>query len=166
VSARAVGLTVLGGLLLAGGTSASWVRDATVRDVAGVAVAAETNVPGTRLEGWLVGAGVAAVLCGLALLLPAPRLRRALAVLTAAVGLAGLAGVTRGALRAVELPGALSSGPGIAAVGALAVLAGAVLVLRRPREHPALPPRYDLDAEDASQHEWQRASVEPDAGNA
>jgi hypothetical protein len=159
-AAAGVGLAVAGGLVLAGGTTAAWVRQAADRDVGGVRVADQVTLPGTAFAGWLVGVGLAAVLGGLALLLPSTRLRSAVAAGLTLLGAGGLAGVAAGALRAGAGVGSLAAGPGVAAIGALAVLLGGGMALRRPAARPRLPARYDLEADEGD--EWHRASVEPE----
>ncbi len=160
---RAVILAVIGGLLLAGGTTAAWVRDAAPRDVGGLVVASEASIPGTAIVGQLVGVGVAAVLLGLALVALRGRLRRLAGAALGLLGIAGAAGVIVGIARAAAEPGSLAAGPGVAGLGAMIVILGAAVALARPAAARALPPRYDLDEEDTGAEEWNRSSVEPDA---
>jgi hypothetical protein len=159
---KAVVLAVVGGLLLAGGTTAAWVRDETPRDVGGLQVAGDSFVAGTAFAGGLVGIGLAAVLFGLALVALRGPVRRLAGTALGLLGLAGLAGVGVGLVRAGAEPGSIAAGPGVAGLGAAAITVGAVFAVARPRPRRTLPPRYDLD-EDADAEEWHRASVEPDA---
>lgn len=184
-----VALAGVGGLLVAGGTVADWVRREEVREVGGVALREVTGVAGTQLAGGLVGVGVAAVALGLVLLLVRGRARALAGVLLGLAGLAGVGVLAAGLAAAAALPGDLTAGPGVTGLGALAVLVGAVTAVRRPAAPPSLPARYalddppaeaapgagdrteaergastaaDTDPETRSAQEWDRASVEAD----
>jgi len=162
-----VALAGVGGLLVAGGTAAEWVRREEVRDVGGVLLPEVTEVPGTQLAGGLVGVGVAAVVLGLVLLGARGRARAVVGAVLGAAGLAGLGLLAAGLAAAAALPGGLTAGPGVAGIGVAAVLGGAVAVVRRPAARPSLPARYALDdggadPEAGSAAEWDRASVEAD----
>lgn len=160
----AVALAGVGGLLVAGGTAAPWVRREELRDVAGALLPEVTGVAGTQLAGGLVGVGLAAVVLGLVLLLARGRARTLVGLVLGLLGLAGLGLLAAGLAAAAALPGALTAGPGVTGLGVAAVLAGAVAVVRRPAAPPSLPARYALD--DAGTRAGSTAVTDPDAGEA
>lgn len=159
-----VALAGVGGLLVAGGTAAEWVRREELRDVAGALLPEVTGVAGTQLAGGLVGVGLAAVVLGLALLLARGRARTIVGLVLGVAGLAGLGLLAAGLVGAAALPGALTAGPGVTGLGLAAVLAGAVAVVRRPAAPPSLPARYALD--DAGTRAGPAAVTDPEAGDA
>lgn len=156
----AVALAVVGGLLVVGGTSADWLTADRVRDVGGVAVPATERTPGIDVVPRAAPVGVTAVVLGLALLLAPRRVRRAVGVLLALAGLAGLGLLVAGIVGALDRPGALTTAPWVAVVGAVGTGAAGVLALLRPRTAPALGPRYSLEGRDEADDEWGLASDE------
>jgi len=159
----AVALAAAGGLVLAGATVAPWVRASVTRTVGDVAVVEAVTVPGTDLVAPLLAVGLAALLVGLALMLLPTAARRVAGWSLVVLAAAGAVGIAVGARRAAALDGMLAEGPGVAGLGALLVLGGGLVVVRRPRERAALPARYSLDGPDAAGHdddEWRLASVE------
>jgi hypothetical protein len=156
----AVLLGIVGGLLVLGGTTASWVAERGVEDVAGVPIESVEVRSGAEFAPVALPAGLAAVVVSLALALPVAGLRLVLGVSLVLLG--GAAGVAL-AIGAVEAAGlGLGLEPAViaAATGAVAVAAAGVLSLR-PAPAPRLSARYDLDAEDPDD-EWDLASAEDD----
>lgn len=158
----AVALAAGGGLVLAGATVADWLRTPVSRTVGDVVVAEEVVTPGTELAAPLVAVGLAALLAALALMVLPSAARRGAGLLLVVLGMGGAVGVVDGLRRALVLDGAIAQGPGIAGLGALLVLGGGALVVRRPRQRPALPPRFALDDAEREDDEWRLASVEDD----
>jgi hypothetical protein len=155
-------LGVAGGLVLAGATMAAWVREVRVDDVGGVPIESAAVTPGVELAPFALPLGLAASVLGFALLLRSPRVRAPLGVLLLVAGLAALADVVRGILAGLTMLLGLESGAYAALAAALAVVAGGVLaLLPAAPPAPALPARYDLDADEADA-EWELASVEDD----
>lgn len=162
----AVALTVGGGLVVAGGTSTAWVRREVTRRVGEVALAETLTTPGTAFAPQLVGAGTAAVVVGLALLVLRGSARRAGGAAAVLAGVAALGLVVAGGFAAAAAPGALAAGSWVAGVGALLVAAGGALAARGAPARRALPPRYSIDEppdpEDGAADEWRLSSVEPE----
>jgi len=154
-------LAVVGGLALVGAGTAAWVRAEGLRDVGDVAVLEAVATPGSALAPGLAATGIAALLAGLVLTVVRGRVRRWLGLGIVALGAAALAVTVAGIVAAARLPGDLAGGPGTAAAGVVAVVAGGLLALRPPRRAPSV----DLDpgerADDPAD-EWELASVEPD----
>jgi len=151
----------VGGLVLVAAGTAAWVRAEGLRDVGDVAVPRAVATPGSALAPGLAATGIAALLAGLLLLVVRGRARRWLGLAVLAVGAAALAATVAGVVAAARLPGDLAGGPGTAAAGVVAVVAGGLLALRPPRRAPAV----DLDPGERSAEpgdEWDLASVEPD----
>lgn len=151
-------LAVLGGLLLAGGTSADWVVVEVAREVGGITVPRTSSTPGLAYAPLAVPLGVVAALLGPVLTLR--RARRLVGVLLSLLGAGGLIVVVAGIVRTTG-EGALAAGPGVAAAGALTVLGGGLLAVRRA-EAPAAGSRYTVEAARSGQagedREWQLAS--------
>lgn len=152
-------LAAVGGLALAGGTTATWLSDETVRDVGGVAVTDVSVTTGLELAPQGLALGVAAALGGLLLLLVRGRAQVAVGALLAVAGLAALVLVLVGAAGAGE--GDTGGGLLAAVAGAAAVTAAGVLALR-PAAPPKLSGRYDLD--DTGDEEWRIASSDEPQG--
>jgi hypothetical protein len=152
-------LGVGGGLALAGASLASWARQVRTDDVAGIPVDSEVVTLGVELAPLALPAGIVAAALGFALAIRVDRVRRAVGALLVLAGGFGLVVVARGGVAAAEL-GALGSGTIVAGVSAVAVAAAGLLAIRPTAPPPpALPARYDLDADDADR-EWDLASVE------
>jgi tryptophan-associated transmembrane protein len=151
-------LAVLGGLLLAGGTVASWVVAEGTRQVAEVSVPDARQTTGVAFAPLAVPVGVLAALCGLALALRAGR--RAVGAVIALLGIIGAVALAVGLIQALADAGQLTIGPAVAAAGAGGLIAAGWLAVRRP-PRPDLPSRYTVEAaRQASDHEWQLASEE------
>lgn len=166
-----VALAVAGGLLAAGGATAEWVRRDVLVEVggsAGVALDEVVATPGTAFAPQLLTVGVGLALAGLALLVVRGGARRIGGLVVALAGLAVVVLAGIGTVAARAEPGVLAAGPGIAALGGVAGLAGGLLATRRAAPRPALPSRYSIDEsevdEEAAADEWRRASVEPPEG--
>jgi hypothetical protein len=155
---RLLVLAVLGGLLLAGGTVASWVVVEGTRQVAEVSVPDVRQITGVAFAPLAVPVGVLAALCSLALALRAGR--RAVGAVIALFGVSGAVAVAVGLVQAVAEAGQLTTGPAVAAAGAGVLVAAGWLAVRRP-PMPDSPSRYTVEAaRQASDHEWQLASDE------
>lgn len=150
-------LTVLGGLTLAAAGGADWAVTDADRTVAGVQVEAAGAVSGLGAAPLALPIGLAAVAGGILLALLRSRARVAAGSAVTLVGLAGLATVAAGWWETLQLDAAVTAAPGFAAAGALMALAGGLAATRRSESAPALPPRFDLDAE-AEDAEWELAS--------
>jgi hypothetical protein len=148
---------MLGGLLLAGGTVASWVVVEGTRQVGGVRVPDVSRTSGVAFAPLAVPLGVLAALAS-----PALALRQARRLAGAAIVLLGVLGVVAvgaGLVRAAVGVGRLATGPAVAVAGAVALVAGGLLAVRRPVGH-GLPSRYTVEG--AEDHEWRLASDEDD----
>lgn len=157
----AVGLGVIGGLLLVGATSASWVMAERLREIGGVPLTEPQGLAGVELAPRAVAAGVLAALCSLALTVVRGRGRRLVGAVLVAVGSGALAFVVGGVVRAASEPGQLTPAPWVAVAGALAAVAAGALAWRRPSPPPALGSRYTLEAaEDDGDGEWGAAADE------
>lgn len=157
----AVGLAVLGGLLLVAATSGDWVTVEEVRAIGGVPLTEEQGTAGTELAPQGLALGVLAALLGLALVLGRGRTRRLLGLLLLVDAALAAAAVASGTIRAVSEPGRLGAGPWVAAVGTIAVLAAGVVAWRLPAPRPALGSRYSIDSGEPEDGEWSSASGEP-----
>lgn len=158
----AVGLAVVGGLLLVGATSGNWVVAEQLREVGGVPLAEPEGTAGVQLAAQGLATGVLAALCGLGLIVARGRGRRALGALLCLLGAATLVVVAVGGARALEEPGRLTAAPWVAGLGAVATVAAGVVAWRRPAPPPALSERYSIDeAEGQDDGEWEIASDEP-----
>lgn len=157
-------LTSLGGLVLAGGGSAEWVREEAVRDVAGVPLDEVITTPGTEVAPEVLAIGMAALLLALPLLVVRRSGRRWLGMFVMVTGVAAAIIVALRTIAAAGVPGDLAAGPAVAALGALMVVAGGLATLRTPAARPGLPSRYSIDEEEAPSEadEWHAASVEPE----
>lgn len=161
-SGLALTLAVGGGLALAGASLAAWVREVRVDDVAGVPIASETVTLGVALAPLALPLGVAAAALGVGLVLRHPALRRALGAVLVLLGAAALVAVGLGVVDGLALGEGVEAGAVLAVTAGIAVTASGVLAVRRAPPPPTLPPRYDLDADDADA-EWRLASVEDEA---
>lgn len=158
----AVGLAVIGGLLLVGATSANWVVAEQVREVGGVPLAEPEGTAGVELAAQGIATGVLAALGGLGLIVARGRGRRVLGALLCLVGAAAVGAVAVGVVRAVGARGGLTAAPWIAGLGAAATLTAGVVAWRRPAPLPALGDRYSIDdSTDSDIGEWGIASDEP-----
>jgi hypothetical protein len=155
----AVVLAVVGGLSVAGGTAAAWVRLEEQREIGGVPVAEVEAVGGLELAPALLPVGLVAAIAGLALLAARGRLQQAVAALVLLAGVASAALLAAG-LAETPPEGTLAAGPAFSGLGALALAAAGGLGLR-PASPATLPARYDLDAEEGDD-EWRLASAEDD----
>lgn len=157
----AVGLGVIGGLLLVGATSASWVMAERLREIGGVPLTEPQGVAGVELAPRAVAAGVLTALCSLALTVVRGRGRRLVGAALVVVGGSALAFVIGGVVGAGSEPGQLTPAPWVAVAGALAAVAAGVLAWRRPTPPPTLGSRYTLEAgEDDGDGEWSAAADE------
>lgn len=156
----AVLLGLVGGLLLLGGTTASWVAERSVEDVAGVPIESVGVRSGAEFAPVALPVGLAGVAVSLALALPVAGVRRLLGISLVLLGGGAAIAVVLGALRAAELGLGLEPAVVAAVAGAVAVAAAGVLSLR-PAPAPQLSARYDLDAQDPDD-EWDLASAEDD----
>jgi hypothetical protein len=145
----------VGGLALAGGTSAAWVNTETAREVGGVAVGDVAVTTGLELAPQGLTLGLVAAAAGLALLVLRGRGQVVAAIVLVLAGVAALASALAGL--AAAPPGEIGGGALVVLGGAAAVVAAGVLGLR-PAPPPRLPARYDLDAGDDD--EWRIASAE------
>jgi hypothetical protein len=153
-----VGLAVVGGLLLVGGTTANWTQLEVTRQIGGIAVSDTSGVVGLRFAPLAVPLGVLVLICGPALAL-APS-RRVTGAALALLGVTGTAVLTAGAVRAAQAAGALTAGPAVAGAGALCAIVAGLLVLRRP---PAAAPRSRYTVEGVADREWDLAAEEDSA---
>lgn len=151
----AISLSVLGSLLLAGGTAATWVVVEGTRQVAGISVPDVRQTSGLLFAPLAVPLGVLAALCSLVLLLRAAR--RLAGAVIALLGVIGIASVAAGVVRAMAGAGHLAAGPAVAATGAIALIAAGLLAVRRP-PGPGMSSRYTIEG--AEDREWQLASDE------
>ncbi|MEX0658417.1 MAG: Trp biosynthesis-associated membrane protein [Egibacteraceae bacterium] len=158
----AVGLAVIGGLLLVGATSGNWVVTEQVREVGGVPLAEPEGTAGIALAARGIAAGVLAVLGGLGLIVARGRGRRVLGALLCLVGTVTVVVVAVGVVRALDAPGRLTTAPWVAGLGAVAIAGAGVVAWRRPAPPPALGARYSIDgAAGQDQGDWGLASDEP-----
>jgi hypothetical protein len=158
----AVLLMVVAGLAVAGGAVADWVVEEITVEVAGLQLPDYVTTTGLELVPALLPLGLVAAVGGAVVAALRGRARRVAAGVVAALGVVALAVVPFGLVAAADIPGGLTPAPALSAVGAVGVVAGAALALRRRQEQPALSARYDLDGragEDAE--EWSLASEEP-----
>ncbi|MPZ88396.1 MAG: hypothetical protein GEU81_10025 [Nitriliruptorales bacterium] len=156
-------LTSVGGLLLAGGGSADWVREEIVRSVGGVPLTEVVTTAGTAVAPEALGIGVAALLLGLVLLIVRGAGRRWVGLIVLVTGAAATASVAVRTVEAAGRSGALAEGPAVAGVGALAILAGGLGAVRAVSARPGLSSRYSIDEQNHvdEANEWHTASVEP-----
>lgn len=156
-------LTSIGGLLLAGGGSADWVREEVVREVAGVPLTEVITTAGTAIAPETLATGVAALLLGLVLLMVRGAGRRWLGLVVLVTGVAATASVAVRTVEAAGRSGAVAEGPAVAGIGALAILTGGLAAVRTPSARPGLSSRYAIDEQDGGGEadEWHAASVEP-----
>lgn len=158
----AVGLAVIGGLLLVGATSGNWVMAEQVREVGGVPLAEPEGTAGVELAAGGIATGVLAALGGLGLIAARGRGRRVLGALLCLVGAATIVVVAVGVVRALDEPGRLTAAPWVAGLGAVATAGAGVVAWRRPAPPPALSDRYSIDDPPGSDvGEWGIASDEP-----
>lgn len=158
----AVGLAVIGGLLLVGATSGDWVVAEQVREVGGVPLTEPEGTAGVELAAQGIATGVVAALGGLGLIVARGRGRRVLGALLCLVAAATVVVVAVGVVRALGDPGQLTAAPWVAGLGALATAAAGVVAWRRPTPPPALSDRYSIDdPADSDVGEWGIASDEP-----
>lgn len=150
-------LAAAGGLTLAGGTAATWVRSETVREVGGVAVTDVATTSGLELAPQGLALGLAAAVAGLVLLALRGPAQVAVGVVLAVGGLVAIGFVVAGVAAAPE--GRPAGGGLAAAAGAVAVTVSGLLVLR-PAPPPRLPGRYDLDRGAEAGDDWGLASAE------
>ncbi len=157
----AVGLAVVGGLLLVGATSSDWVTADHLREVGGVPLAEVRGTAGVAVAPQAVACGVLAAVAGLALIVARGRGRRLLGVLLVVVGALAGGFVAAGILRAAAEPGQPTAAPLAAAGGATAIMAAGMVAWRRPAPPPTLSDRYTVDTSDADDDgEWRTASDE------
>lgn len=161
----AVGLAVVGGLVLVGATSGNWVLAESVRDVGGVELVAPQGTTGLEMAPQGVAAGVLGALAGLALVVARGRGRRLIGVLLLLVGVAACVVVGIGVTRSLAEPGQLTPAPWIALVGAGMIVAGGAVAWRRPSPPRALGDRYTLEGDEAADDEWRLASDEGSGGS-
>lgn len=154
----AVLLAVTGGLLLAAGVTGPWAVSEVREAVGPVELARHESVGGVELAGAALPLGLAGCLAGLALLVVAGRLRRAVAWAVVAGGAASLVVVGVGIARALGQPGRLGTAALAAAAGGAVLTAGGLVGTGRARR-PRLPERYDVDTGTADD-EWNLASAE------
>lgn len=155
----AVALVVVGGLLLAGATSAAWVTEQRQRDVAGVELDRAETTPGIELAPNAVPCGVGALVGGLVLALARGRVRRVVGAVLVADGVAAGVTVGTGVVEAVGTDGRLAFPPALAGLGVVAILVGGAVAVRRPAAPPSLGPRYDIDSDEVEQgDDWRIAS--------
>lgn len=159
-AAAAVALSVVGGLTLAGASTAVWVTETLVRDIGDAEVADTVATRGVELSAAPLPLGIAVAVAGVLLAVPGARTRRVVGVVIALASVWGIAALVTGAIQALELPGSLTPAPGFAAVGALAALAGGVVALRG-RRGPKLGPRFDIDADEAAAEDEWSVAVDP-----
>lgn len=153
----AVLLAVAGGLALTGSATASWATAEHVVEIGDVPVTEVTEHDGTAFAPLLIVWGITAAAGGVGLAALRGTARRVLGGAVAALGLVALADVARGAIVLTGAGASLDAGPGVGAVGAVAVLAGGALALRG--DPPRLAERFDLDRTgDAPEDEWALAS--------
>jgi predicted ribosomally synthesized peptide with SipW-like signal peptide len=150
-----IGLAVVGGLLLVGGTLANWTQLEVTRQIGGIAVSDTNGVAGVQFAPLGVPLGVLVLICGPALAL-APS-RRMTGAALALLGIAGIAVLTAGAVQAAAAAGALTMGPAVAGAGALCGLVAGLLTLWRP---PAATPSSRYTVEGVADREWDLAAEE------
>jgi tryptophan-associated transmembrane protein len=153
-----VGLAVVGGLLLVGGTTANWTQLEVTRQIGGIAVSDTSGVAGLRFAPLGVPLGILVLICGPALALA--RSRRVIGAALALLGIAGIAVLTTGTVQAAEAAGALTAGPVAAGAGALCAVVAGLLALRRP---PAAAPSSRYTVEGVADREWDLAAEEDSA---
>lgn len=154
----AVGLAVMGGLLVAGATSGHWVTAEELREVGGVQLTQPQGTPGIEIAPQGVAAGMLGALGGLGLLVARRRGRRLVGGLLLATGAATLVVVALGMRVALAEPGQLTVAPALAVLGGVAIAAGGVVALRRPAPPSALGSRYSIDeAPGTEDDEWDVA---------
>lgn len=161
----AVGLAVVGGLVLVGATSGNWVMAESVRDVGGVELVAPQGTTGLEVAPQAVAAGVLGALGGLALAVARGRGRRLIGVLLLVAGASACVVVGVGVTRSLAEPGRLTPAPWIALGGAGMVVAAGVVAWRRPSPPPALGDRYTVEGDEAADDEWRLASDEGSGGS-
>lgn len=157
----AVGLAILGGLLLVGATSGDWVTAQELREIGGVPLVDDRATAGTVFAPQAVAAGLVATLAGLALIVVRGRGRRVLGLLLLATGTAAAGLVAVGIAQAAAAAGDLTAAPWVAAAGAAATVGAGAVAWGRPAPPPALGERYSIDPDPArDEGEWDAASDE------
>lgn len=154
----AVGLAVIGGLLLVGAASTNWVVVEEARQIGGVPLVERQGTPGVELAPQGVAMGVLAAMGGLALVVVRGRGRRLLGLAVGATGIVAAMVVGSGVVRAADEPGHLTAAPWVAAAGAVAAVASGVVAWRRPAPAPVLGEQYSIDEEPDGDEEWGVAS--------
>ena len=149
-------LVGLGGLVLMLAAAAGWVTEDTGRTVGGITVEGSNTIAGAQFAAVAIPLGLAAiVLAGLLAVLRGAA-RRIVGLLAAVAGLAGAAVVVAGLLDATG-EGTITAAPWAALAGAVAVTAGGVLAAAQPAGGPRRG-RYEVPTEQATDDEWEIAS--------
>ena len=153
-------VVVLAAVVLCAATAASWVDQPVTRTVGDAAIREIRATAGTQLAPLGLVAGLAALLCGLALFVTRGDARRVVALLSVGAGVGAIVVIASGIIRAMARDGHLTVAPWLAAVASVAALAGGLLGFGRPRRR--MPTRYDVDVQPADT-EWQLAAEESDS---
>lgn len=156
-------VVVVGGLVLLGAVAAPWYEEAEQRLLPGdLAVMDMTATTGMELVPWSVVAALAALVCGVGMLVARGGLRRAVSVLALPAGLAGLLASSAPAIES-SIDGTVTVAPSLAAFAGLIILLGGLAGLVGPG--PWMPSRYDVDVAPADA-EWRMASADDHGGAA
>ena len=152
-------LVIVAGLVLLLASAAAWVAVQDARTVGDVVVTEPRSVSGTVYAPTAVVFGLGSLLGGCVLGVVRGGLRRVIGSVCAVSGVAGLAVVVQGFVRAGAAEGSVTPAPTFAALGAVAVVVGAGLAARGPSRPPQAS-RYRVEAERPEDEEWDVASEE------
>lgn len=137
-----------------------WVEQLVTRAVGDATVEERVTTTGMELVPLGVVAGLAAVVCGVAVLATRGMPRRIVALLLTCSGAGAIAAAVVGTMRAVAMDGEVTIAPWVAVPAAIALAAAGMLGLGPPARR--MPPRYDVDV-DPADREWQMATDPGDA---
>ena len=147
-------------LAFSAATATTWVRAATTRTIGEATVDEVMATTGMQVVPLAIVAGLAALLCGLAMLVTRGTARRIVALLATITGICATVAAALGLARAFALDGALTPAIWVVPVAAAGIVASGLLGLGAPA--PRLPDRYDIDV-DSADREWQLAAAHADA---
>jgi hypothetical protein len=161
VAATAPIAGITAAMVFAGGLAAAWVQQQLTRTVGDVVVDETQATTGMELVPLGVVAGLAAVVCGVGLLIIRGVGRRVAAVLLMMSGAAAVIAVALGVARAIALDGRITAAPWIAGPAAGVVMAAGALAWGPTARR--MSARYDVDAP-AEDREWQMAADPGETG--
>lgn len=147
-------------LAFSAATATTWVREPVARTIGDAAVDEVVTTTGTQLVPLAIVAGLAALLCGLAMLVTRGMARRIVALLLTVSGICATVAATFALIRAFALDGGLTAAVWIAPLAAVVVTAAGMLGLGAPARR--LPARYDVGV-DPTDREWRMAADDDDA---